>query len=348
MDEHQLEHFNLLLLPSHRVGQGPHAPADVVRAALLRLINGFAGGTTGVRPELAVRLVDALNSGATPGVRMLGSVGQADLAAMADLAHGVIGDFQLRGTETLSMVNTNAFSTAIATLADCQRLMDSLDVAGALDNGGFAANLSVLHPAVARVRPYAGLVRSLERLRDLLAGSYLWDDGAARNLQDPLTFRNLAHVHGAARDALDHALPLAAARCRTGPGPDRACAGPDRRVRAQPEASREPVLGPPAGRLSRSRVARGRVVGVRRRLGGAGGRGAPARPAGLDRACNHEYRRGDRRPDDDGAARRAPPRRDGRARSGAPPGSCTAGSAARSPSPVPARSPRRISSPSSR
>ena len=62
MDAEQLEHFNLLLLPSHRVGQGPYAPADVVRAALLRLVNGFASGTTGVRPELAAQLVEALNS----------------------------------------------------------------------------------------------------------------------------------------------------------------------------------------------------------------------------------------------------------------------------------------------
>ena len=76
---------------------------------------------------------------------------------------------------------------------------------GALDLEAFAANLSVLHPAVARLRPYPGLAASIGRLRELLAGSSLWDDGAARNLQDPLAFRNLAHVHGAARDALAHA-----------------------------------------------------------------------------------------------------------------------------------------------
>jgi histidine ammonia-lyase len=207
MGGEELERFNLLLLPSHRVGQGPYAPADVVRAALLRLVNGFALGITGVRPELAQRLVEALNGGETPGVRMLGSLGQADLAPMADLAHEVLGDYRLTGTETLSLVNSNAFSTAIATLAlaDCHLLLDTADVAGALDLEAFAANLSVLHPAVARVRPYPGLVSSLARLRHLLAGSYLWDEGAARNLQDPLTFRNIAQVHGACRDALNHA-----------------------------------------------------------------------------------------------------------------------------------------------
>jgi histidine ammonia-lyase len=207
MEAAEIEQFTRLLIPSHRVGQGPHAPDDVVRAALLRLVNAFARGTTGVRPELARRLVDALNAGETPRVRMLGSVGQGDLPAMADLAHGLLGDVAITRTETLSLVNSNSFSTAIATLAlvDCHTLLESLDVCGALDLEAFAANLSVLHPEVARVRPYPGLVRSIERLRELLDGSSLWDDGAARNLQDPLTFRNLAHVHGAARDALAHA-----------------------------------------------------------------------------------------------------------------------------------------------
>jgi histidine ammonia-lyase len=52
------------------------------------------------------------------------------------------------------------------------------------------------------VRPYPGLVATLSRLRSLLEGSYLWEPGAARNLQDPLTFRTAPHVHGALRDAL--------------------------------------------------------------------------------------------------------------------------------------------------
>jgi histidine ammonia-lyase len=207
MSAAEIERFTHLLLPSHRVGQGPHASDEVVRAALLRLVNGFAMGLTGVRPELVQRLVDALNAGEAPAVRMLGSVGQADLAPMADLAHGVVGDFALTRSETLALVSSNAFSTGIAALAlaDCRTLLDSLDVCAALDLEAFAANLSIIHPAVARARPYPGLTASVERLRWLLDGSYLWEDGAARNLQDPLSFRNVPQVHGAARDALGHA-----------------------------------------------------------------------------------------------------------------------------------------------
>jgi histidine ammonia-lyase len=148
--------------------------------------------------------VTALNEGEQPRVRLLGSLGQADLPANADLAHGLFAEIDLQAKEGLALLNSNAFSTAIAALAvaDVERLLDALDVAGALDLEAFAANVTLLHPAIGDVRPYPGIVASLARLRELLDGSYLWDEGAARNLQDPLTFRCLPQVHGAARDAL--------------------------------------------------------------------------------------------------------------------------------------------------
>src|SRR5438132_7154001 len=204
----EAEEFNRRLILNHRVGQGDFAPDDVVRGTLLRLANGFAKGTSGVRPELAELVVRALNDGPLPRVRTLGSTGQSDLPQMADLAHGFLDGFAIAAKEGLALINNNAFSSAYAALAvaDAARLLDALDVAGALDLEEFAANLSILHPAVAQARPYDGLRATLSRLTDLLAGSYLWDDGAARNLQDPLTFRGLPNIHGAARDALAFVL----------------------------------------------------------------------------------------------------------------------------------------------
>ena len=105
---------------------------------------------------------------------------------MADLAHGVIGDMELRAGEGLALLNNSAFGTASAALAlhDAERLLDAADVAGALALEGFGANLSVLHPGVEDVRPHASFAATLARTRGLLEGSYLWQDGAARNLQD--------------------------------------------------------------------------------------------------------------------------------------------------------------------
>jgi histidine ammonia-lyase len=197
--------FNRRLLRSHRVGQGPDAPGEVVRASLLRMVNGFASGRTGVRSEVAERLLEALNEGESPTVRLLGSVGQSDLAPNADLAHALFDGVPLASGEALWLVNNNAFSTGFAALAvaDAARLVDSLHAAAALDLEAFGANLSIVHPDVPGTRAYPGLRISVERLTELLEGSSLWEAGAARNLQDPLSFRGIPQVLGSVRDTLD-------------------------------------------------------------------------------------------------------------------------------------------------
>jgi histidine ammonia-lyase len=200
--------FNRRLILNHLVGQGDAAPDEAVRATLLVLLNGFARGSSMAGPALAERVVAALNDRRHVHVRMLGSLGQADLAPMADLAHGLLGaDAELEPGEALALLNNNAFATGLAALAiaDYERLLDAALVAGALDLEAFAASLTVLDPAVARERPYAGLEAALADLRELLGGSALFDEGVSRNLQDPLTFRSLPQVHGAARDALSFA-----------------------------------------------------------------------------------------------------------------------------------------------
>ena len=196
--------FNRRLLDSHLIGHGPPVPDEVVRGTMLRLANGFAQGTVGVRPLLAHCLVDALNASRHPTVRLLGSAGEADLAPLADLARGLFGDVELQAKEGLALVNNNSFSTALATLAvtDAAALIDSITVAGALDLEAFGANLSILDPVVAESRPYPGLQAELAELRRALAGSSLWERGTARNLQDPLSYRSIVQLGGAARDAL--------------------------------------------------------------------------------------------------------------------------------------------------
>jgi len=212
--------FNRSQIQDHRAGQGPPVTDDVVRAAMLCLANLFAGGTTVARPELAVAIIDALNADRHPIVRLHGSIGVSDLSAMADLAHGVIGEMDLHAGEGLALLNNSAFGTATAALAlhDAERLLDAADVAGALALEGFGANLSVLHPGVEDARPHATFAATLERTRALLAGSYLWEDGAARNLQDPLTFRSTVAVQAVGREALEHALGVLAVELNAAQG----------------------------------------------------------------------------------------------------------------------------------
>jgi histidine ammonia-lyase len=202
-----VDRFNQSLLREHRIAQGATASPDVARAAMLLLANQFASGVPGVRPLLAERLVAGLNDGTIPVIRLLGSVGMSDLGPNADLAAGLFEGVRLEAGEGLALLNHSAVTTAMAALAvvDLEHLLDIADAVAALSLEGFGANLSILHAAVGKTRPYPGLSRSLERLRSLLDGSYLWSPGAARNLQDPLTFRDIPQVHGALRDALAYA-----------------------------------------------------------------------------------------------------------------------------------------------
>jgi histidine ammonia-lyase len=204
VDAESARSFNRSAILGHLVGLGPAAPDDVVRAALLRLANGVVAGYQGARPELAQRIVDALNNGAKPRVSSLGTVGQADLAQHADLVHGALEAFDLEAGEALALLAGNAFSTGQGALAvaDAGVLLRWLDAAAALDFEAFRANVGALHPEIASARPYPGISATIARLHDLLDGSALWDEGAPRFLQDPLTFRCVPQMHGAMRDAL--------------------------------------------------------------------------------------------------------------------------------------------------
>jgi histidine ammonia-lyase len=208
----EIAQFNAGLIRSHRIAQGPAAPGDVVRAMMLRLLNQLASGYPGVRTQLLTPLVEALNSDRVPTVRSLGSTGVSDLGPNADLAAALYGDMELAAGEALALLNHGAYSTGAAALAvaDAGSLADALTLTGALSLEAFGANLSVIDSTVPESRPYPGLTKTVVELRRLLEGSYLWEAGAARNLQDPLTFRSLPQTLGAFVDALGYAREVLA------------------------------------------------------------------------------------------------------------------------------------------
>jgi histidine ammonia-lyase len=223
----ELERFSFATVADHTASYGQPLATDIVRAMMVSRANGMAKAGVGVRREVVVRLVEALNAGVHPVVRRLGSVGQGDLSEMSDIGKVLIGrgfaevgGRVLPGRQALAAVGLEAISPApkealalvsangvtvghgSLVLVDAADLTDSFQIASALSLEGFAGNLSPIHPAAGRMRPHAGEIKAAERLRELLAGSYLWKPGAARNLQDPLSFRCVPQTHGALNDAL--------------------------------------------------------------------------------------------------------------------------------------------------
>jgi histidine ammonia-lyase len=222
------------LVRSHAAGAGPLLAPDLVRAMTLLRARTLATGHPGVRPELAERLLDLLNAGITPAVPSRGSVGASgDLAPLAHVGLCAIGEgralaptggtqpaaealaraglapLELEAKEGLALVNgtEGMLAHAVLAAADIEVLLRTADVTAAMTieaalgtDRPFAADLMAL-------RPHAGQAASAANLRGLLAGSaitasHLDSDHA---VQDPYSMRCTPQVHGAARDAAEHA-----------------------------------------------------------------------------------------------------------------------------------------------
>jgi len=225
----ELERFSFATVADQTGSYGRSLPTAVVRAMMVARANGMAKAGVGVRRELIEQLLALLNAGVHPVVRDLGSVGESDLAQMADIGKVLIGTgraehrgevlpgdmalaraglepIRLAPKEALALISANALSTGFGSLVlvDAADLVDTLSVSAALALEGFAGNLSIVHPAAAELRPHPGERTASRRLRELLDGSYLWQEGSARHLQDPLSFRCVPQTHGSLHDALTH------------------------------------------------------------------------------------------------------------------------------------------------
>lgn len=200
--------FNRRLLRVHNAGHGPIASDEIVRATLLVLLNSLASGRTGVRPLLAQVIVDALNSNRSIAMHVWGSMGQSDMSSMADIALALFGDMELLAGEALALLNSSAMSTAMAALAavDLEHLLRFSTLVSALSMEAYAAHPSIVSAVALESRPLEGLRAQGRAIRHYLDGSYLLETGGPRNHQDPLCFRSLPMVQGAAHDSLTFAL----------------------------------------------------------------------------------------------------------------------------------------------
>jgi len=223
----ELERFSFATVADQTASHGQPLATDIVRAMMVARANGMAKAGVGVRREVVLQLVDVLNAGVHPLVRRLGSVGQGDLSEMSDIGKVMIGRgyAEVEGRvlpggqalasvglepispapkEALALISANGVTLGHGSLVlvDAADLTESFQIAAALSLEGFGGNLSPIHPAAAQMRPHAGEIKASARLRELLTGSYLWEPGAARNLQDPLSFRCVPQTHGAVNDAL--------------------------------------------------------------------------------------------------------------------------------------------------
>lgn len=221
------EAFNHRMLLSHTVAFGEPAPGDAVRAAMVIRLNTALFGGTGMSRALVEQYAAFLNAGLTPVVLGEGSVGEADITILPQIGLAMMGEGKIEiggkvmnaadalrqagikpikpyAKDSLSILSSNAYGAALAVLAahDAATLLDRADEVAALSLEGLNGNVAPLLAVTQAQRPYGAQQQTAKDIVQMLRGSALWQQDEKRPLQDPLSFRTISQVHGAARETL--------------------------------------------------------------------------------------------------------------------------------------------------
>ncbi len=228
----RIEELQRNLVRSHAAGVGEPLPDRAVRAMMLLRANALAKGFSGIRVRTVQALLDMLAADILPVVPEQGSVGASgDLAPLAHLALALIGEGRVRrrgrsvpagralrdaglrpvalaAKEGLALVNGVQMSVAVGGLALARALFLGrvADVAGAASLDAARGSDAAFDPRVLSARPHPGAVASAKNLRRLLSGSAIRESHrGCGKVQDNYALRCMPQVHGAARDAFEHA-----------------------------------------------------------------------------------------------------------------------------------------------
>ncbi|MFE1949647.1 aromatic amino acid ammonia-lyase [Streptomyces sp. NPDC059524] len=214
LDEDATREFGLRLLRSHAGGIGPVVPVEQARAMLAVRLNQLLGAGSAIDTSVVDALAHALTHGHVPEIHALGSLGTADLTALAELGLTLVGEqpwqpgtglgapprpLTLSSWDALPLLSSSALTIGQAALAatDLRTLLDRLPLVAALSLTAVHGSLEPYAAAVHARRPHPGAQRAAARMTELLDRA----DWSPSLVQDPFGFRCLPQVHGAAMDA---------------------------------------------------------------------------------------------------------------------------------------------------
>ena len=206
-----------------RQGIGPEvAQEEIVRALMAVRANTMI--YEAASPALSGILIEMLNRRVTPVLQSRGSLGEADLAAMANVlgTMGGAGDAYYQGRRMSAaaalaaaglkplqpsdvvypsaLISTNAHSVGQGALLvhDAKLALDWADLILAIDLEAMNSSVTPLTTPVQANRPFKYLNLEAARVLDMIKGSYLFDVDAKRIIQDPESQRASFSRQGAA------------------------------------------------------------------------------------------------------------------------------------------------------
>ena len=194
-------------------GFGPEVmDEEIVRAMMLIRANGMTYNAPS--PQVSQMLLDLLNYRVTPVVQSRGTVGEGDLAQLANVAGTMVGageayhqgvrmpaqralaqaglkPIQPFAADDNALISSNAYATAQAALVvhDARHTLEWADLIYAMDLNGMNSSITPLSTVVQRERPGRWLNWDAARVLDMLRDSYLFDADPKRIIQDPESLR---------------------------------------------------------------------------------------------------------------------------------------------------------------
>ena len=218
--------LSLNVMRMHGIGSG-RILDDVESAAVIATrLSSLAQGLSGIRPEVADRLIELLDARALPRIPSEGSVGASgDLTPLSYVAAVLVGErevnwggrkidaatalrelgltpLELLPKESLALMNGTSMTTALACLSwsRARRLARVASTLTAMASIAIDGNAIHFDPRIHAAKPHPGQRRVAEWIRGDLMG--LRSNSASTRLQDRYSIRCAPHVIGVLVDAL--------------------------------------------------------------------------------------------------------------------------------------------------
>lgn len=224
------------LVRSHACGAGNKISTPIVRLMIALKIQSFSVGVSGIRLEVVQQLINMFNSGATPVIYELGSLGASgDLAPLAHMSLPLLGEgevylagkkmttmdaldvlgtngwqpMNLASKEGLALLNGTQFMSAhgVYALIQGRRIDYSADQLAALSTLAYDGRIEPFTPGVHQTRPHKGQMLTASRIHEWLEPCSNMH-APKEHVQDPYSFRCVPQVHGASKGALLHMMEV--------------------------------------------------------------------------------------------------------------------------------------------
>ncbi len=223
--------LSLNVLRMHGVGAGRLLDEVETAAVVVARLSSLAQGQSGVRPEVAERLIELLDAGVLPQIPCEGSVGASgDLTPLSYLAAVLVGEREVRfrgeqraasevlaelrlaplalgPKEALGLMNGTSVSTALACLSwfRAARLARLASTLSAMTSIAIRGNAVHFDDRIHAAKPHPGQREAARWIRGDLADAGAGASSEPARLQDRYSVRCAPHVIGVLVDALRYA-----------------------------------------------------------------------------------------------------------------------------------------------